>query len=95
MTGGCASSCVRASQLNGCAYCVDMHSKDSRAAGEIEQRLNALIVWRDTPFFTERERAALAFTDAVTLMNVDHVTNEAYEAVAEPTPRTRSLRSSA
>jgi AhpD family alkylhydroperoxidase len=74
---------VRASQLNGCAYCVDMHSKDARAAGETEQRLYALTVWRDTPFFTERERAALAFTEAVTLMNVDHVPDEAYEAVAE------------
>ena len=74
---------VRASQLNGCAYCVDMHSKDARAAGETEQRLYALTVWRDTPFFTERERAALAFTEAVTLMNVDHVPEEAYEAVAE------------
>ena len=74
---------LRASQLNGCAYCVDMHSKDARAAGETEQRLYALTVWRDTPFFTERERAALAFTEAVTLMNVDHVPDEAYEAVAE------------
>jgi AhpD family alkylhydroperoxidase len=74
---------VRASLLNGCAYCVDMHSKDARAAGETEQRLHALTVWRDTPFFTERERAALAFTEAVTLMNVDHVPDEAYEAVAE------------
>ena len=74
---------VRASQLNGCAYCVDMHTKDARKAGETEQRLYALTVWRDTPFFTERERAALAFTEAVTLMNVDHVPDDAYEAVAE------------
>jgi AhpD family alkylhydroperoxidase len=74
---------VRASQLNGCAYCVDMHTKDARAAGETEQRLYALPVWRDTPFFTERERAALAFTEAITLMNVDHVPDAAYEAVAE------------
>jgi AhpD family alkylhydroperoxidase len=74
---------VRASQLNGCAYCIDMHTKDARAAGETEQRLYALTAWRDTPFFTERERAALAFTEAVTLMNVDHVPDEAYEAVAE------------
>jgi AhpD family alkylhydroperoxidase len=74
---------VRASQLNGCAYCVDIHTKDARAAGETEQRLYALTVWRDTPFFTERERAALAFTEAVTLMNVDHVPDVAYEAVAE------------
>jgi AhpD family alkylhydroperoxidase len=74
---------VRASQLNGCAYCVDMHSKDARKAGETEQRLYALSVWRDTPFFEERERAALAFTEAVTLMNVDHVPDGACEAVAE------------
>jgi AhpD family alkylhydroperoxidase len=74
---------VRASQLNGCAYCIDMHTKDARAAGETEQRLYALTAWRDTPFFTERERAALAFTEAVTLMNVDHVPDAAYEAIAE------------
>jgi AhpD family alkylhydroperoxidase len=74
---------VRASQLNGCAYCIDMHTKDARAAGETEQRLYALTAWRDTPFFTERERAALAFTEAVTLMNVDHVADEAFEAVSE------------
>jgi len=74
---------VRASQLNGCAYCIDMHTKDARAAGETEQRLYALTAWRDTPFFTERERAALGFTEAVTLMNVDHVPDAAYEAVAE------------
>jgi AhpD family alkylhydroperoxidase len=73
---------IRASQLNGCAYCVDMHTKDARAVGETEQRLYALVVWRDTPFFTERERAALAFTEAVTLMTVDHVPDAAYEAVA-------------
>ena len=59
---------LRASQLNGCAYCVDMHSTDARAIDETEQRLAALTVWRDTPFFDERERAALAFTEAVTLM---------------------------
>ena len=74
---------VRASQLNGCAYCIDMHTKDARATGETEQRLYALTAWRDTPFFTERERAALGFTEAVTLMNVDHVPDAAYEAVAE------------
>jgi AhpD family alkylhydroperoxidase len=74
---------VRASQLNGCAYCVDMHTTNARAIGETEQRLYALAVWRDTPFFTNRERAALAFTEAVTLMTVDHVPTAAYEAVAE------------
>jgi AhpD family alkylhydroperoxidase len=73
---------LRASQLNGCAYCVDMHSKDLRAMGETEQRLYGLVTWRETPFFTERERAALAFTEAVTLVAEDHVPDEAYQAVA-------------
>ena len=73
---------ARASQLNGCAYCVDMHTTDARAVGETEQRLYALPVWRDTPFFTARERAALAFTEAVTLMATDHVPDAAYDAVA-------------
>ncbi|HEX7239943.1 MAG TPA: carboxymuconolactone decarboxylase family protein, partial [Longimicrobiaceae bacterium] len=57
---------LRASQINGCAYCVDMHTKDARAAGESEQRLYAVSVWREAPFFTERERAALAWAEAVT-----------------------------
>jgi AhpD family alkylhydroperoxidase len=57
---------IRASQLNGCAYCIDMHTKDARAIGESEQRLYALPAWRETPFFTERERAALSFCEAVT-----------------------------
>ena len=73
---------VRASQLNGCAYCIDMHTKDARAIGETEQRLYARSAWRDTPFFTERERAALAFTESVTLVAADHVPDEAYEHVA-------------
>jgi len=73
---------IRASQLNGCAYCIDMHTKDARAVGETEQRLYALPAWRETPFFTERERAALAFTEAVTTMTVDHVPAAAYLAVA-------------
>jgi AhpD family alkylhydroperoxidase len=73
---------LRASQLNGCAYCVDMHTRDARAGGESEQRLYALTVWPDTPFFTARERAALAFTEAVTLMADGHVPDAAYEAVA-------------
>jgi AhpD family alkylhydroperoxidase len=59
---------VRASQLNGCAFCLDMHTQDARAAGETEQRLYALSAWRETPFFTPRERAALAWTEAVTLI---------------------------
>jgi AhpD family alkylhydroperoxidase len=60
---------IRASQLNGCAYCIDMHTKDARAAGETEQRIYALAAWRETPFFTDQERAALAWTEAVTLVS--------------------------
>jgi AhpD family alkylhydroperoxidase len=74
---------IRASQLNGCAYCIDMHTKDARAIGETEQRIFALPAWRETPFFTERERAALAFTESVTLVAETHVPTEAYEAVAD------------
>ncbi len=73
---------VRASQLNGCVYCIDMHTKDARAIGETEQRLYALPAWRESPFFTARERAALAFTEAVTLLAADHVPDAAYAAVA-------------
>jgi AhpD family alkylhydroperoxidase len=73
---------IRASQLNGCAYCIDMHTKDARAVGESEQRLYGLSAWRDTPYFSGRERAALAFTEAVTLMAGDHVPDAAYQAVA-------------
>jgi AhpD family alkylhydroperoxidase len=73
---------IRASQLNGCAYCIDMHTKDARAIGETEQRLYALAAWAETPFFTERERAALAFTETVTLMARDHVPAANYAAVA-------------
>jgi AhpD family alkylhydroperoxidase len=70
---------MRASQINGCAYCIDMHSKDARAAGESEQRLYALNAWRETPFFTDRERAALAWTEAVTLVSEDHVPDALFE----------------
>lgn len=73
---------IRASQLNGCAYCIDMHTKDARAAGETEQRIYALPAWRETPFFTARERAALAFTESVTLLAQTHVPAEAYAEVA-------------
>ncbi|HEX5189641.1 MAG TPA: carboxymuconolactone decarboxylase family protein [Streptosporangiaceae bacterium] len=73
---------IRASQLNGCAYCVDMHTKDARAIGETEQRIYALPVWRETPFFSARERAALAFTEEVTLAASTHVPDEAYQAAA-------------
>jgi AhpD family alkylhydroperoxidase len=74
---------IRASQINGCAYCIDMHTKDARAIGETEQRLYALPAWRETPFFKEKERAALAFTESVTLLARDHVPAEDYDAVAE------------
>ena len=74
---------IRASQLNGCAYCIDMHTKDARAAGETEQRLYALPAWRETPFFTSRERAALAFTESVTVLASTHVPEADYEAVAK------------
>jgi len=73
---------VRASQLNGCAYCIDMHSIDARAIGETEQRLYSLPAWRETPFFTDRERAALGFTESVTLLAVNHVPTAEYAAVA-------------
>jgi len=70
---------LRASQINGCAYCVDMHTKDARARGETEQRLYAVAVWKEAPFFTERERAALAWAEAVTLVSRGHVPDEIYE----------------
>jgi AhpD family alkylhydroperoxidase len=73
---------IRASQLNACAYCVDMHTKDAKAIGETEQRIYALPVWRETPFFSARERAALAFTEEVTRLASTHVPDEAYQAVA-------------
>jgi AhpD family alkylhydroperoxidase len=73
---------LRASQLNGCAYCIDVHSKDARAIGEAEQRLYALAAWRETPFFTDRERAALSFTETVTRVSETHVPTAAYDEVA-------------
>ena len=69
---------LRASYINGCAYCVDMHTKDARHAGETEQRLYAVPVWRETPFFTDRERAALAWTEAVTEIWKGGVSDEVY-----------------
>ena len=74
---------LRASMINGCAYCVDMHTKDARLAGETEQRLYAVSVWHETPFFTPRERAALAWTDAVTEVARTRVPDEAYEEVRQ------------
>ena len=73
---------LRASILNGCAYCIDMHSKVARKAGESEQRLYAVAAWQDAPFFSERERAALALTDAVTLVAQTHVPTEVYAEAA-------------
>jgi AhpD family alkylhydroperoxidase len=69
---------MRASQMNGCAFCIDMHSKDARAAGETEQRLYALNAWRETPFYSERERAALAWTEALTFVHDNHVPDELF-----------------
>ncbi len=74
---------IRASQVNGCAFCIDMHTKDARAAGETEQRIYALSAWRETPFFTERERAALGLTEAVTLVHDGHVPDEVYDEAAK------------
>jgi len=72
---------IRASQMNGCAYCIDMHTKDARAAGETEQRIYALSAWRETPFFNARERAALEWTESVTRVGETHVPDETYESV--------------
>ncbi|WP_035608410.1 carboxymuconolactone decarboxylase family protein [Haloferula sp. BvORR071] len=70
---------LRASQINGCAYCVDMHSRDLRKGGETEQRLNLLCVWKESPLFTDKERAALAWTEAVTLVSQTGVPDAVYE----------------
>jgi AhpD family alkylhydroperoxidase len=73
---------IRASQINGCAYCIDMHTKDARLAGETEQRIYALNAWRETPFFSDRERAALEWTEAVTRVSDTHVPDEIHERVS-------------
>ena len=70
---------MRASQINGCAYCLDMHSKDARANGETEQRLYSLDAWRETPYYSARERAALEWTEALTLVSQTHVPDDVYE----------------
>src|ERR1700761_3253725 len=70
---------IRASQINGCAYCIDMHTKDARLAGETEQRLYALSAWRETAFFTARERAALEWTEAITNIQQGHAPDSVYE----------------
>jgi AhpD family alkylhydroperoxidase len=74
---------IRASQINGCAYCLDMHTKDARAAGEGEQRIYALSAWRETPFYTDRERAALEWTESVTRIADTQVPDDVYQRVAE------------
>ncbi|MES2426965.1 MAG: carboxymuconolactone decarboxylase family protein [Bacteroidota bacterium] len=73
---------IRSSQINGCAFCINMHTKDARKAGETEQRIYALGAWRDTPFFSEEERAILALTEEVTLIS-NHVSDETYEQAAK------------
>ena len=73
---------IRSSQINGCAFCIDMHTKEARKAGETEQRIYALNAWRDTPFFSEEERAILALTEEVTLIS-NHVKDETYEQAAK------------
>ena len=72
---------MRASQINGCGYCLDMHSKDARAGGETEQRLHVLPAWREAPFYTDRERAALEWAEAVTLISENNVDDELYVRV--------------
>jgi AhpD family alkylhydroperoxidase len=74
---------MRASQINGCAYCLDMHSKDARASGETEQRLYGLNAWRETPYYSARERAALEWTEALTLVATSHAPDEVYERVRQ------------
>jgi AhpD family alkylhydroperoxidase len=74
---------LRASQINGCAYCIDMHFKDARALGESEQRLYSLDAWRETPFYNPRERAALTWTESLTLISQNHVPDDIYQQVRE------------
>ncbi|MFD2761091.1 carboxymuconolactone decarboxylase family protein [Lentibacillus juripiscarius] len=74
---------TRASQINGCAFCLDMHTKDARANGETEQRLYCLNAWRETDFYTEKERAALALTEAITEIANHHISDELYNEVRE------------
>ena len=73
---------IRASQINGCTYCIDMHSRDARDGGESERRIWAVVAWRETPFFSDRERAALALTEALTQLPVQGVPNEVYNEAA-------------
>lgn len=73
--------CLRASQINGCAFCLDMHWKDLKAVGEGEQRLYGLDAWEESPYYSDRERAALAWTEAVTKIREGHVSDDVYERV--------------
>ncbi len=74
---------IRASQINGCAYCINMHTRDARKLGETDQRMHLLNAWKETELYTEKERAALALTEAVTLISKDHVPNVIYEEAAQ------------
>jgi AhpD family alkylhydroperoxidase len=74
---------LRASQINGCAYCIDMHTKDARAEGETEQRLYGLSAWREAPFYSDRERAALEWTEALTLISQNHAPDDLYKRVRQ------------
>lgn len=82
---------MRASQINGCAFCLDMHAIDARNAGETEQRLHTLIAWRDTPFFTEREKAALEWTEALTEISLHEIDDELYDLVSKEFSETELL----
>ena len=82
---------MRASQINGCSYCLDMHSKDARANGETEQRLYGLDAWRETPYYSAPERAALEWTEALTLVSETHAPDEVYERVREQFPEDQLL----
>lgn len=79
---------LRTSQINGCAYCIDMHTKEARQAGESEQRLYALSVWKESPFYTDRERAALRWTEALTKISENSVSDELYESIRKHFPET-------
>lgn len=72
---------IRASQINGCAYCLDMHTKDARKAGETEQRIYGLSAWREAPYYSDKERAALEWTEAMTLVSQNHMSDELYDSV--------------
>jgi AhpD family alkylhydroperoxidase len=74
---------IRASQINGCAYWINLHTKTARSRGETEQRIYELLAWREAPYYTERERAALAWAEAVTLVSIDHVPDAVYAAMRE------------